>query len=63
MPGFSANAQAIGEIPQLPRHFQKCLISENACDNYTIPWKENNFKFQSLVPEKMAYQVKIEPEF
>ena len=31
MPGVSANAQAIGEIPQLPRHFWKCLgISGNA---------------------------------
>jgi hypothetical protein len=32
MPGFSANGQAILEIPQLPRHFWKCPISANACD-------------------------------
>jgi hypothetical protein len=34
MPGVSAIAEAILEFPQFLRHFQKCLISANACDIY-----------------------------
>jgi len=31
--------------------------------DYTIPWKEKKFKFQSQNPEKIAFYVKIYPEF
>jgi hypothetical protein len=55
MPGVSANAEAIPEFPQPPRHIRKCLISSNACDIYI---KKHLLLDQFILEDKFTYKTK-----